>query len=773
MTDPASRGTPAFTLTARLVAAPLDARRGIARLHGEALVLLGLPVWGGVRLTGRRVSGALVAVDRSGAAPGELLCDDLTLGNLGLRDGEPVGVSPLPLPLRPAGSLVVAGAPDVMHAVPPDMLRLALLGKMVAHGDNVSLLPQDVAPTGPPEVAAVRRRLSDALGMAWTTTLLTVVSASPAGPALVTGATVLRWRDRTAMPAPLLPAPGTPTAVPGVAVPVGSAPAAAARRAVPVRAAEPDSAGPVRVDDQPAPAVADLPGFGEPAEALQEWLDLGLRRRHVLARLGSSPELGMLVTGPLGAGRRTLVRAVARAAGVATVRCSAAGIAALPPPAAAEALRGALARALEVVPAVLLIEDIDALAPREAVSPVLATLLDVVRAAAASEGVAVVCTAVSADGLEPELRRSGGLDREIALPAPDRADRQAILGVLLRGVPVDPDVRLDEIAARTPGFVAGDLVALRREAAVRAAIRQREDETPTIGLPDLLGALDVVRPAAAAESTLDVPELSLDDVGDMAETKQALTETLLWPLSRPDAFTRLGVEPPRGVLLYGPPGCGKTFLVRALAGSGQANVLSVKGAELLSKWVGESERGVRDLFRRAREVAPALVFLDEIDALVPERGQSTDSGVSDRVVASLLTELDGIETLRDVVVIGATNRPDLIDPALLRPGRLERLIYVPPPDAVARRSILLAAARSTPLAAGIDLESIAAELDGFSAADCAALIREAALAAMRRSLDATDVTADDLATARRAVRPSLRPDQVAALAAYADLHSAR
>jgi transitional endoplasmic reticulum ATPase len=769
VTDPASRDTPAFTLTARLATAPLDARRSIARLHGQALARLGLTVWSGVRLTGRRVSGALVALRPDEGAAGEVHCDDLTLGNLGLRDGEPVGVTPLPL--RSAGSLVVAGAPDVMHAVPLDMLQRALLGKVIAQGDNVSLLPQDVAPTGPPDVAAVRRRLSDALGMAWTTTLLTVVAASPPGPALVTEITVLRWRDRTAMPAALLPAPGTPAAVLGVAVPVGSVPATATGHTVPVRAAEMDAEGPVQPDDQPVPPVDDLPGLEAQAGNLREWLDLGLRRRHVLARLGSTSQLGMLVTGPLGSGRRTLVRAVARAAEVATVRCSAAAVAALSPPAATEALRGALTTALGMVPAVLLIEDIEALAPRDAVSPVLATLLDVVRTAAASEGVAVVCTAVSAAGIEPELRRPGGLDREISLRAPDRADRRALLDVLLRGIPVDPDVSLDEVAARTPGYVAGDLVALRREAAVRAAIRQRDEQTPSLGRVDLLGALDVVRPAIMVESTLDVPELSLDDVGDMAETKQALTETVLWPLSRPDTFARLGIEPPHGVLLYGPPGCGKTFLVRALAGSGQVNVLSVKGAELLSKWVGESERGVRDLFRRAREVAPALIFVDEIDALAPERGQSADSGVSDRVVAALLTELDGIETLRDVVVIGATNRPDLIDPALLRPGRLERLIHVPPPDATARRAILLAAARSTPLAAGVDLESLAADLDGFSAADCAALIREAALAAMRRTLEATDVTAPDLAAARRAVRPSLRPEQIAAYAAYAAQHS--
>ena len=214
---------------------------------------------------------------------------------------------------------------------------------------------------------------------------------------------------------------------------------------------------------------------------------------------------------------------------------------------------------------------------------------------------------------------------------------------------------------------------------------------------DLLGALEVVRPTAMAESTLDIPDLTLDDVGDMTQVKQALTETVLWPLSYPDTFARLGVQPARGVLLYGPPGCGKTYLVRAIAGSGQANVLSVKGAELLSKWVGESERAVRELFRRAREAAPALVFLDEVDALAPVRGQSSDSGVGDRVVAALLTELDGIEGLSNVVVVGATNRPDLVDPALLRPGRMERLVFVPPPDAAARAAILRATAKKTPL----------------------------------------------------------------------------
>ncbi|HEX8906166.1 MAG TPA: AAA family ATPase, partial [Longimicrobiaceae bacterium] len=345
------------------------------------------------------------------------------------------------------------------------------------------------------------------------------------------------------------------------------------------------------------------------------------------------------------------------------------------------------------------------------------------------------------------------------------------LGVLTRGMPLAEDVRLDDVAGRTPGFVAADLGALAREAGVRAALRQKDADAPTVTMADFEAALDVVRPTSMADAALELAAVTLDDVGDLADVKEVLTESVLWPLTYPDTFARLGVSPPRGVLLYGPPGCGKTYLVKAIAGTGRANVLSVKGAELLSKWVGESERAVRELFRRAREAAPTLVFLDEVDSLAPVRGQASDGGTTDRVVASLLTELDGVESLRNVVVIGATNRPDLIDPALLRPGRLERLVYVPPPDAPARAAILRAASRQVPLDDDVDLDALAAELDGFSAADCAALIRESALAAMRQSMEASTVTAENVATARRRVRPSLDPAQVAWLATYASTHT--
>jgi transitional endoplasmic reticulum ATPase len=417
---------------------------------------------------------------------------------------------------------------------------------------------------------------------------------------------------------------------------------------------------------------------------------------------------------------------------------------------------------------VLLVTDIDALLPSSQPPPVATVLLDELRAAMARPGLAVVATTAHPEAVDPRLRGVDLLDRELTLSLPDANTRVGLLRILLRDVPLEPGADLGLIAERTPGFVAADLIALRREAALRAALRQRDEAEPRISAEDLLDALRSVRPISMSTSdTLATGGLTFEDVGDMTEVKQSLTEAVLWPLRYPDSFARLGVAPPRGVLLYGPPGGGKTFLVRALAGTGALNVFVVKGAELMDKWVGESERAVRELFRRAAEAAPSLIFLDEIDALAPRRGQSADSGVADRVVAALLTELDGVEPLREVVVLGATNRPELVDPALLRPGRLERLVYVPPPDAAGRADILRASSRNTPLSADVDLDEFAATLDGYSAADCAALIREAALTAMRESLEATEVTATHLAKAREAVRPSLDPGQLATLEAYA------
>ncbi|RSM46589.1 ATPase [Actinoplanes sp. ATCC 53533] len=731
-----------LTLTVTQRTAALDARRGIVRLHPEVMAALAINPGDPLRLAGRRTTAGLAARAEPTASRALLYADDLIIGNLGLRDGGQVTVTPIPV--VEARRVTLAGPPEIVAVVSPEMLRLALLGKVVTAGDNVSLLPQDVLLDAGNRslVEAARRSLANRVGYAWTSTLLTVVAVEDADAVLVTMDTVVGWQDGQFSTVRDQPAPT----------------AAAAR--------QPASTDP----ETPPPSLDDLPGLKAQAHELTELLDLGFHHGEVLGRLGTTVSLGVLVTGPAGSGKSALVRAVAANVGATVLAVWGPELAALTNDSAATRLRG-LARDLRAGgPAVLLIADVEALAPRAEPGP-LATVFRQVLGELLRAGGAVVCTTSRPEAVDPGLRAPDLLAVQLAVPLPDAAMRREQLRVLTRGMPLAEDVRLDDVAGRTPGFVAADLGALAREAGVRAALRQKEAESPTVVMADFEAALDVIRPTSMAESTLEVAQVTLDDVGDMAEVKQVLTESVLWPLTYPDTFARLGVQPPRGVLLYGPPGCGKTYLVKAIAGTGKANVLSVKGAELLNKWVGESERAVRELFRRAREAAPTLVFLDEVDALAPTRGQSTDGGTTDRVVAALLTELDGVESLRNVVVIGATNRPDLIDPALLRPGRLERLVFVPPPDAEARSAILRASAKSVPLDGAVDLDELGAALEGFSAADCAALIREAALSAMRESLDASTVTADHVATARKRVRASLDPVQVAWLEAYASTHA--
>ena len=743
---------PEITLTARHSPSAIDTRRGVVRLHPEVLDALGLRPWDAVRLTGARISSALAAAADKAGPTGVVLLDDVTMSNIGITEGAEVVVTPVEV--AAARTVTVAGSRIATTSLSPETLRGALLGKVLTVGDAVSLLPQDIAPAPGADVISLRGTLSRAIGASWTTELLTVTASDPVGPITVSPATVVCWRD------------GPRTGEPTVFVERETVAAKEISADVAV-AAEPQPAPP------PAPTpIADLVGAREVVRRLTEWFELAFRRPELLERLGATPRLGVLISGPEGVGKLSVIRSVAHEVGADVVELAGPTLAALEPNAAAaritEAVAATRAHTEDGSPAVLVVTDVDALLPATSPPPLATVVVDTLRAAIRTPRVAIIATTAHPEGVDPRVRGIELLDRELSLPLPDTKARTELLRVLLRDVPVESDVDFGDIAERTPGFVTADLVALRREAAVRAALRQQDVAEPRISTADLLGALETIRPTTMSTSdTLRTGGLSLDDVGDMTEVKQSLTEAVLWPLQYPDSFARLGVNPPRGVLLYGPPGGGKTYLVRALAGTGKLNVFAVKGAELLDKWVGESERAVRELFRRAAEAAPALVFLDEVDALAPRRGQSADSGVADRVVAALLTELDGVEPLNEVVVIGATNRPELVDPALLRPGRLERQVYVPPPDAPARADILRAVAKNTPLAEDVDLAAVAESLDGYSAADCAALIREAALTAMREALDASQVTAAHLATARQVVRPSLDPAQLAALEAFA------
>ncbi len=722
MTGPRA-GSGQLTLTARLNTSAVDSRRGVIRMHPSAVAALGIREWDAVSLTGSRTTAAVAGLADQGTPVSTVLLDDVTLSNAGLREGTAVIVSAVTV--YGARSVTLNGSSLAIQSITSATLRQALLGKVMTVGDAVSLLPRDLGPGT--STSAASRALASAVGISWTSELLTVTGVDPDGPVSVQPNSLVTWGD---------------------GVPIG----AAASRSEQIRVANPT----IHVDD--------LKGSQAQAGKLTEWLKLALDEPHLLKTLGAKTNLGVLVSGPAGVGKATMVRAVC--AGRRVIELDGPEVGAL----AAEDRLKSVAAAVTAVRdggGVLLISDADALLPATP-EPVAALILAELRSAVATDGVALIATSALPDQLDPRLRSPELCDRELGLPLPDGATRKALLATLLKSAPTG-ELNLDEIAGRTPGFVAADLAALVREAALRAASRASADgQPPKLNQDDLVGALSVIRPLSrSASEELTVGNVTLDDVGDMTEAKQALTEAVLWPLQHPDTFARLGVDPPRGMLLYGPPGCGKTFVVRALASTGQLSVHAVKGSELMDKWVGASEKAVRELFRRARDSAPSLVFLDEVDALAPRRGQSFDSGVTDRVVAALLTELDGIDPLRDVVVLGATNRPDLIDPALLRPGRLERLVFIEPPDAAARREILRTAAKSIPLSADVHLDDVAAEIDGYSAADCVALLREAALTAMRRTIDADNVTAADLEAARKTVRPSLDPVQVDSLRAFA------
>jgi transitional endoplasmic reticulum ATPase len=716
-------------LSVALHHSPLDARRDVVRVHRLVLDSLGLKAWDPLELRGRRNTAALVAAAPPNTPASVLLMDDLTCANADVSQGDTVIVGRAEV--EPAETVTLTGLPSGPK-VEAATVRLALLGKILVSGDVAGFIPQDFTRSAGVDVplGTIIGTLKKAYGSEWQSVVATVSRTRPAGYVRVTMETRIEFDG------------------------------------------EPEtSGGATRLGiEGPIAAPGELPAFAPQFRRMRELLDLAFNHPKLLERMGGAPQIGILLTGPPGSGKRALVDAVAADVGARVSHVWAHELASEPVPMALGHLNGCFMHASATTPAVVVVEDVDAIAPRDPSGPLLGRFIELIAESAASGRVAVVCTTAHPESTSAELRRAGVLDQEIEIGLPQSEDRRRMLEAQTRSLPLGPDVDLHEVAARTPGFVAADLLGLCREAALRAAQRSvaaGAGAPPFVGRADFEAALDVVKPSVLHGHEVEVAEISMDEVGDMDATKRALGEAVIWPLRYPDTFERLGVQPSSGVLLYGPPGCGKTFLVTALVHEARASFLSVKGAELLSKWVGESERSVRELFRRARSSAPALVFFDEIDALAPVRGALHDSGVTDRVVAQLLTELDGIEDRPGVFVIGATNRPDLVDPALLRPGRLERMIYVPPPDAEARRAILRAATRRMPLADGLDLDSLAEGCESYSAADLDALARTAALVAMREDIEAPTVTAAHFERARSEVRPTLRPDQVAALERFA------
>ncbi|MCD6477211.1 MAG: AAA family ATPase [Candidatus Aenigmarchaeota archaeon] len=384
--------------------------------------------------------------------------------------------------------------------------------------------------------------------------------------------------------------------------------------------------------------------------------------------------------------------------------------------------------------------------------------------------VIVIAATNRPNSLDPALRRTGRFDRELEIPVPNKQGRKEILQIHTRHMPLEKDVDIDHLAEITYGFVGADLAGLAKEAAMHALRRVMPDLTALkedepipdeikkklkVTKEDFDYAMRVVQPSGMREVMVEAPKTTWEDVGGLDEAKKTLIEAVDWPLNHHEAFERLGIRPPKGILLYGPPGCGKTHIVKALAHESGVNFISIKAGELMSKWVGESEKHVRDVFRRAKQVAPTIIFFDEIDALAPRRGLSLGSDVSEKVVSQMLTEMSGLEELKGVVVIAATNRPDIVDPALLRPGRFDKLIYIGPPDEKSRKQILEVHTKNMPLAKNVNLNEIAKKTDGYSGADLEAIVREAALNALREDINTKEVKKKHFDEALKKIRPSI------------------
>jgi len=403
---------------------------------------------------------------------------------------------------------------------------------------------------------------------------------------------------------------------------------------------------------------------------------------------------------------------------------------------------------------------------------VVAQLLSLMDGMAARGNIIVIGATNRPNAIDPALRRPGRFDREIEIGVPDKTSRHEILQVHTRAMPLTLDVDLHRLSDICHGYTGADISALCREAAMKAlrrylpSINLEEERVPgemlekmQVNLDDFKTAYREITPTAMREVYIEVPSVNWADVGGLTDVKQELQEAVEWPIKKPEAFTRVGIRPPKGILLFGPPGCGKTMLARAVATESEANFISIKGPELFSKWVGESEKGIREVFKKGRSAAPSIVFFDELDSVAPRRGTDLgDSGASERVISQLLTEMDGIESLVNVVVIGASNRPDIIDPAILRPGRFDRLIYVPAPDHATRLQILKIHTRNMPLTPDVDLDQITSQTAGYSGADIEAVCREAGLISLRRDIETKSVTLEDFRDAMERVKPSVTPD---------------
>jgi len=523
----------------------------------------------------------------------------------------------------------------------------------------------------------------------------------------------------------------------------------------------------------------DLGGLKNEVQKIREMVELPMRHPELFEKLGVEAPKGVLLYGPPGTGKTLLAKAVAGETNSHFISLSGPEIMGKYYGESEERLRDIFKQAEESAPSIIFIDEIDSIAPKreevtgEVEKRIVSQLLTLMDGMKSRGKVVVIAATNRPDSLDPAIRRPGRFDREIEIGIPDEAGRKEVLDIHTRGMPLDNKVNLDQIAKVTHGFVGADLEILAKEAGMRSLRRilpeldLEVEKIPSEVLQkiiitdeDFKDALKEVRPSALREVLVQIPDITWDDVGGLESLKEELREAIEWPLKYKEAFEHTDVAAPKGILLHGPPGTGKTLIAKAVAHTTESNFISIKGPELLSKWVGESEKGVREIFRKARQAAPCIIFLDEIDAVAPSRSSGSDSHVTERVVSQILTEIDGLEELHNVVVIGATNRLDIVDSALLRPGRFDRIIEVPMPDAKGRESILRIHTKKKPIADNVDYVKLVEYTEGLSGADIAGVCNRAAMTAIKRyvnnkekSVKSIKITQEDFVNAINKIRP--------------------
>nr|WP_166180208.1 CDC48 family AAA ATPase [Altererythrobacter segetis] len=709
-----------------------ESGQGVARMPRSAFQALGITDGDFVEIEGKRVTAAVAIPGYPEDEALEVVrLDGLQRANAGTSSGEHVVIRRAES--KPATRVIFAPAQREMRLQgPTEALKRVFYQKPLLAGDLVATHGQQPVANMPPEV----RRMFNAPAYALTQIRLTVVSTVPKGIVHIDENTEVELRAEFEEPR--------------------------------------DGRGVINYDD--------VGGMDETIKQLREMVELPLRYPELFTRLGVDPPKGVLLHGPPGTGKTRLALAVANESDATFFTINGPEIMGSAYGESEKRLREVFEEATRSAPAIIFIDEIDSIAPKrqnvsgEAEKRLVAQLLTLMDGLHARSNLVVIAATNRPDAIDEALRRPGRFDREIIIGVPDEKGRREILGIHTRGMPLGEGVDLTELARSTHGFVGADLAALAREAAIEAVRRimpKLDLDARTIP-PEVLESLQVekddfrealkrVQPSAMREVMVQTPTIGWDDIGGLDDAEEKLREGVELPLRNPEAFERLGIRPAKGFLLYGPPGTGKTLLAKAVAKEAEANFISIKSSDVLSKWYGESEQQISRLFARARQVAPCVIFIDEIDSLVPARGsEANEPQVTARVVNTILAEMDGMEEMNSIIVIGATNRPWLVDPALLRPGRFDELVYVGPPNAEGRKLILGIHTRNMPLAKDVDLESIATQTERYTGADLEDVVRRAGLVAIRRAGEkATDVTGADFAEALADSRPTVTEEMEA------------